>query len=93
MVGWLVCKQAKKCNIESTADRMGRPMDKVMVTIHKYDNTTNATIPICLWDYEQKFKPGNKLLLAAFAGGFTWATAYLLLGYDVAKAPQPNVKP
>ena len=59
MIDWLVPHQANKRIIESTAERMGLPMDKVMVTIHKYGNTTNATIPLCLWDYEAKLKPGN----------------------------------
>ena len=52
MIDWLVPHQANKRIIEATADRMGLPMDKVMVTIHKYGNTTDATIPLCLWDYE-----------------------------------------
>ena len=60
-------------------------MDKVMVTIHKYGNVTNATIPLCLWDYEPQLKAGNKLLLAAFGGGFTWSGAYVQWAYDGAK--------
>jgi 3-oxoacyl-[acyl-carrier-protein] synthase-3 len=62
------------------------PMDKVMVTIHKYGNTTNATIPLCLWDYEPKLKAGDRMLLAAFGGGFTWAGVYVTWAYDGAKA-------
>jgi len=54
----------------------------VMVTIHKYGNTTNATIPLCLWDYESKLKAGDRLLLAAFGGGFTWGGVYLTWAYD-----------
>jgi 3-oxoacyl-[acyl-carrier-protein] synthase-3 len=73
MIDWLVPHQANKRIIESTAERMGLSMDKVMVTIHKYGNTTNATIPLCLWDYEPKLKRGDRLVLAAFGGGFTWA--------------------
>ena len=60
-------------------------MDKVMVTIQKYGNTTNATIPLCLWDYEQKLKTGDRLLLAAFGGGFTWAGVYVHWAYDGAR--------
>jgi 3-oxoacyl-[acyl-carrier-protein] synthase-3 len=86
MIDWLVPHQANKRIIESTAERMGMPMDKVMVTIHKYGNVTNATIPLCLWDYEPQLKAGNKLLLAAFGGGFTWAGAYVQWAYDGAKA-------
>jgi 3-oxoacyl-[acyl-carrier-protein] synthase-3 len=92
MIDWLVPHQANKRIIESTAERMGLPMDKVMVTIHKYGNTTNATIPLCLWDYEAKLKPGNKLVLAAFGGGFTWAGIYVQWTYDGAKAPKLNGK-
>ena len=66
----------------ATADRMGLPMDRVMVTINKYGNTTAATIPLCLWDYEPRLKEGNRLLIAAFGGGFTWAGAYVTWGYD-----------
>jgi len=78
--------QANNRIIESTAERMGMPMDKVMVTIHKYGNTSNATIPLCLWDYESKLKAGNRLLLAAFGGGFTWAGVYVTWAYEGAKA-------
>jgi 3-oxoacyl-[acyl-carrier-protein] synthase-3 len=78
----LVPHQANRRIIEATAERAGIPMDRVMVTIHKYGNTTAATIPLCLWDYEQRLKPGDRLLLAAFGGGFTWAGAYLTWGYD-----------
>ena len=90
MIDWLVPHQANKRIIESTAERMGLPMDRVMVTIHKYGNTTNATIPLCLWDYEAKLKAGNKLVLAAFGGGFTWAGLYVQWAYDGAKAPKLN---
>ena len=92
MIDWLVPHQANKRIIESTAERMRLPMDKVMVTIHKYGNTTNATIPLCLWDYEAKLKPGNRLLLAAFGGGFTWAGVYVQWAYDGATAPKLNGK-
>ena len=92
MIDWLVPHQANKRIIESTAERMGLPMDRVMVTIHKYGNTTNATIPLCLWDYEPKLKRGDRLLLAAFGGGFTWAGVYVQWAYDGARAPKLNVK-
>jgi 3-oxoacyl-[acyl-carrier-protein] synthase-3 len=90
MIDWLVPHQANKRIIESTAERVGMPMDKVMVTIQKYGNVTNATIPLCLWDYESKLKAGNRLLLAAFGGGFTWAGVYVTWAYDGAKAPKLN---
>jgi 3-oxoacyl-[acyl-carrier-protein] synthase-3 len=92
MIDWLVPHQANKRIIESTAERMGLAMEKVMVTIHKYGNTTNATIPLCLWDYEPQLKRGDRLVLAAFGGGFTWAGLYVQWGYDGATAPKVNGK-
>jgi 3-oxoacyl-[acyl-carrier-protein] synthase-3 len=92
MIDWLVPHQANKRIIESTAERMGLPMDKVMVTIQKFGNTTNATIPLCLWDYEPKLKCGDRLVLAAFGGGFTWAGSYVQWAYDGASAPKLNGK-
>jgi 3-oxoacyl-[acyl-carrier-protein] synthase-3 len=90
MIDWLVPHQANKRIIESTAERMGLPMDRVMVTIDKYGNTTNATIPLCLWDYEKRLKAGNKLVLAAFGGGFTWAGLYVQWAYDGAARSNGN---
>ena len=86
MIDWVVPHQANKRIIETTAARLGLSMDKVMLTIHKYGNTTAATIPLCLWDYESKLKSGDRMLLAAFGGGFTWGGAYLTWAYDGAKA-------
>jgi 3-oxoacyl-[acyl-carrier-protein] synthase-3 len=81
-IDWLVPHQANMRIIEATAERMQLPMDRVMVTIQKYGNTTAATIPLCLWDYEHRLKPGDRLILAAFGGGFTWAGAYLTWAYS-----------
>ncbi len=92
MIDWLVPHQANNRIIELTAERMGLPMDKVMVTINKYGNTTNATIPLCLWDYELKLKRGDRMVLAAFGGGFTWAGIYVQWSYDGASAPKLNGK-
>ncbi|MFN3656383.1 MAG: beta-ketoacyl-ACP synthase III [Pseudolabrys sp.] len=92
MIDWLVPHQANKRIIESTAERMNMPMERVMVTIHKFGNTTNATIPLSLWDYEDKLKAGNRMVLAAFGGGFTWAGVYLTWAYDGAKAAKLNGK-
>ncbi len=92
MIDWLVPHQANNRIITATAERMGLPMDKVMVTINKYGNTTNATIPLCLWDYEPKLKRGDRMVLAAFGGGFTWAGAYVQWSYDGAGAPKLNGK-
>jgi 3-oxoacyl-[acyl-carrier-protein] synthase-3 len=90
MIDWLVPHQANKRIIQSTAERMGLPMDRVMVTIEKFGNTTNATIPLCLWDYESKLKAGNRMVLAAFGGGFTWAGIYVTWSYDGSKASKLN---
>jgi 3-oxoacyl-[acyl-carrier-protein] synthase-3 len=81
-VDWLVPHQANRRIIDATAERMGIPLDRVMITIQKYGNTTAATIPLCLWDYEGRLKPGDKLIMAAFGGGFTWAGAYVTWHYS-----------
>ncbi|MBC7486545.1 MAG: ketoacyl-ACP synthase III [Cytophagaceae bacterium] len=81
-VTWLVPHQANKRIIDATAARMGVAEDKVMINIHKYGNTTNATIPLVIWDYEKQLKKGDNLILAAFGGGFTWGSIYLKWAYD-----------
>jgi len=80
-IDWLVPHQANKRIIEATAERMKLPLERVMVTIDKYGNTTAATIPLCLWDYEGKLKAGDRMVLAAFGGGFTWAGVYMTWAY------------
>ncbi|WP_338874320.1 beta-ketoacyl-ACP synthase III [Spirosoma sp. SC4-14] len=80
-VNWLVPHQANKRIIDATAHRMGIESDKVMMNIHKYGNTTAATIPLCLFDYESQLKKGDNLVLAAFGGGFTWGAAYVKWAY------------
>ena len=80
-VAYLVPHQANKRIIEATARRMGVGMDKIMLNIHKYGNTTAATIPLCLWDYESKLKKGDNLIFAAFGGGFTWGASYVKWAY------------
>lgn len=81
-VAWLVPHQANKRIIDATANRMGVTEDKVMLNIHRYGNTTSGTIPLCLWDYENKLKKGDNLILAAFGGGFTWGAIWLKWAYD-----------
>jgi 3-oxoacyl-[acyl-carrier-protein] synthase III len=85
-VDWLVPHQANLRIIEATAERMKLPPERVMITIHKYGNTTAATIPLCLWDYESKLKAGDRLILAAFGGGFTWGGIYLTWAYNSSRA-------
>lgn len=80
-VAWLVPHQANKRIIDATAERAGLPEEKVMVNIHKYGNTTSATIPMCLWEWENQLKKGDNLILAAFGGGFTWGSVYLKWAY------------
>ena len=81
-VSWLVPHQANQRIIDATAKRMGVGNEKVMVNIEKYGNTTNGTIPLCLWEWESKLKKGDNLILAAFGGGFTWGSIYLKWAYD-----------
>jgi len=81
-VAWLVPHQANKRIIDATANRMGVGPEKVMLNIQRYGNTTSATIPLCLWDYEKQLKKGDNLVLAAFGGGFTWGSIYLKWAYD-----------
>lgn len=80
-VTYLVPHQANKRIISATANRMGVGEEKVMINIQKYGNTTNATIPLCLWDWEKQLKKGDTLILAAFGGGFTWGSVYLKWAY------------
>ncbi len=74
---WLVPHQANIRIIETVSRMANFPMDKIMVNIHKYGNTTAATLPLCLWDYEDQLKKGDNLILTAFGGGFTWGAVYL----------------
>lgn len=84
-VAWLVPHQANKRIIDATARRMGVSDDKVMLNINKYGNTTNGTIPLCLWEWENQLKKGDNIILSAFGGGFTWGSIYLKWAYDTDK--------
>ena len=81
-VTWLVPHQANLRIIDATAERMGVSKDKVMINIQKYGNTTAATLPLCLWDWEKQLKKGDNLILSAFGGGFTWGAIYLKWAYN-----------
>ncbi|MCG8474767.1 MAG: ketoacyl-ACP synthase III [Cytophagales bacterium] len=81
-INWLVPHQANKRIIDATARRIDIPDEKVMMNIQRYGNTTNGTLPLCLWDYENQLKKGDTLILAAFGGGFTWGAIYLTWAYD-----------
>lgn len=80
-IAWLVPHQANKRIIDATANRTGISPEKVIINIERYGNTTNGTIPLCLWEWESKFKKGDNLILAAFGGGFTWGSVYLKWAY------------
>lgn len=81
-IAWLIPHQANKRIIDATARRMGVGDDKVMLNIEKYGNTTNGTIPLCMWEWENQLNKGDNIILAAFGGGFTWGSIYLKWAYD-----------
>ncbi len=84
-VAWLVPHQANKRIIDATARRMGVGNEKVMLNIEKYGNTTNGTIPLCLWEWENQLNKGDNIVLAAFGGGFTWGSIFIKWAYDSKK--------
>jgi len=84
-ISWLVPHQANLRIIDATGRRMGLPPEKVMINIQHYGNTTAATIPLCIWEFEKKLKKGDNLILAAFGGGFTWGSIWLKWAYDPEK--------
>ncbi len=81
-IAWLVPHQANKRIIDATANRMGLPLEKVMLNIQRFGNTTAATIPLCLWEWEKQLHKGDKIVLAAFGGGFTWGATLVSWAYD-----------
>lgn len=81
-VTWLVPHQANKRIIDATRERMGLDENKVMINIQRYGNTTNGTLPLCLWEWEKQLRKGDNIVLAAFGGGFTWGSAYIKWAYD-----------
>lgn len=84
-VSWLVPHQANLRIIDATAKRMKLDKSKVMINIQRYGNTTSATIPLCLYEWEDQLKKGDNIILAAFGGGFTWGSVYLKWAYDGSK--------
>ncbi len=81
-VTWLVPHQANKRIIDATRERMGLDPEKVMINIERFGNTTNGTLPLCLWEWEKQLKRGDNVVLAAFGGGFTWGATYIRWAYD-----------
>ncbi|WP_417885476.1 beta-ketoacyl-ACP synthase III [Zunongwangia sp.] len=81
-IDWLVAHQANKRIIGATASRMGLEDEKVLMNIERYGNTTSATLPLLLSDYEKQLKKGDNLIFASFGGGFTWGATYLKWAYN-----------
>jgi 3-oxoacyl-[acyl-carrier-protein] synthase-3 len=81
-LAWLVPHQANMRIIEATANRMGIEKEQVMINIQKYGNTTSATLPLCLWEWEDQLKKGDNVILVTFGAGFTWGAMYVKWGYD-----------
>ncbi|WP_299221638.1 beta-ketoacyl-ACP synthase III [uncultured Aquimarina sp.] len=81
-VDWLVAHQANKRIIDATANRMNLDKDKVLMNIHRYGNTTSATLPLLLSDYEKQLKKGDNIVFASFGGGFTWGSIFLKWAYN-----------
>lgn len=81
-IAWLVPHQANMRIIEATARRMGIEKEQVMINIERFGNTTNGTLPLCLWEWENQLHKGDNIVLAAFGGGFTWGSIWLKWGYD-----------
>lgn len=81
-ISWLVPHQANKRIITATAERMNLPPEKVMVNIERYGNTTNGTLPLCLWEWQDRLHKGDNIVLAAFGGGFTWGATYIKWAYE-----------
>lgn len=81
-ITWLLPHQANKRICEATANRMGLSLDKMLMNIERYGNTTAGTIPLLLWDYEKLFKKGDNIIISAFGGGFTWGSVWVKWAYD-----------
>ena len=81
-ISWIVPHQANLRIIDAVASRLEVPLDKVMINIQRYGNTSAGTLPLCLWDYEKQLKKGDNIIFTAFGAGFTWGAAYVQRGYD-----------
>ena len=80
-IAWLVPHQANMRIIETVSKMADFPLEKVMINIHRYGNTTAGTLPLCLYDWEDQLKKGDNIILTAFGGGFTWGAVYLKWAY------------
>ena len=79
---WIFPHKANQLIITAVTQRLEVPVEKVMVNIERYGNTSAGTLPLCLWDFEDKFKKGDNLILTAFGAGFAWGAIYVKWGYD-----------
>ncbi|MCK9160482.1 MAG: beta-ketoacyl-ACP synthase III [Bacteroidaceae bacterium] len=85
-IDWVIPHQANRRIIEAVAHRLELPMDKMLMNIEHYGNTSAATLPLCVWDYEEKLRKGDNLIFTAFGAGFTWGALYMKWGYDTEKS-------
>ncbi len=81
-ITWVVPHQANMRIIDAVANRMGLPIEKVLVNIERYGNTSAGTLPLCIWDFESKLKKGDNIIFTAFGAGFTWGAVYVKWAYD-----------
>ncbi|MDR2424393.1 MAG: ketoacyl-ACP synthase III [Prevotellaceae bacterium] len=81
-IDWLVPHQANRRIIDATGSRVGLSKEKILINIDKYGNTSSATVPLCLWDFESKFKKGDNMIITTFGAGYTWGAIYLKWAYD-----------
>lgn len=81
-IDWVIPHQANMRIITAVSQRLGVSPEKVMVNIERYGNTSAGTLPLCVWDFEDKLKKGDKLILTAFGAGFAWGAIYVKWGYD-----------
>ena len=81
-IDWVIPHQANQRIITAVTQRLEVPAEKVMVNIERYGNTSAGTLPLCLWDFEDKLKKGDNLILTAFGAGFAWGAIYIKWGYD-----------
>ena len=84
-ISWVIPHQANVRIIEAVANRLELPMDKVLLNIQRYGNTSAATLPLALWDFERQLKKGDNIIFTAFGAGFTWGASYMKWGYDGCK--------
>lgn len=81
-IDWVIPHQANMRIIDAVAHRLEVPHEKVMINIERYGNTSAGTLPLCIWDFEEKLKKGDNLIFTAFGAGFTWGAMYMKWGYD-----------